>query len=78
MDAQTWGRDTIYVAGYDFASTTGHLITSKNGGGIWTDLTLPNGAPELFAICFTDKNNGYVGGQTGTLYKTTNAKIACI
>ena len=49
----------------------GTILKTNNGGTTWYGQT--SGVTyDLYAVCFTDSNNGYSVGLDGTILKTTN------
>jgi len=53
-----------------FASDSGRVFKTINGGGVWTVSSLTTAA--FRDIKFTDNNTGYIVGDNGVIFKTTN------
>jgi photosystem II stability/assembly factor-like uncharacterized protein len=52
---------------------TGKRLASTNDGGTtWTDMTLPEGAKSIAAICLRTPDEGYLLTLEGLLFKTTD------
>lgn len=66
--------NTGFATGQAFVSNFApDFIKTVDGGATWTPLDVPVTSDErLDALFFTDANTGYVAGQTGKIYKTTN------
>lgn len=50
----------------------GIIRHTVNSGGSWEELD--KGTQALRSVSFSDKNNGWISGSSGTLYQTTNGK----
>lgn len=66
---------TGFATGQTFVSDFApDFIKTLDGGATWIPLNVPVTNDErLDALFFTDANTGYVSGQQGKIYKTTNA-----
>jgi photosystem II stability/assembly factor-like uncharacterized protein len=72
FDSDSWGRDTVFVTGYENGTSLGKIVRTFNGGNLWYEEAVPVNTPELFAITFPTKSVGFAAGQNGTILKTTN------
>ena len=67
----SWGK--IYFNDVNtgfFASDSGRVFKTINGGSVWTVSSLTSAA--FRDIKFTDNNTGYIVGDNGVIFKTTN------
>ena len=55
---------------YLFSGTT--ILTTTNGGQVWTSELFPDSSKFFTTIYFQDSLNGYMGGIQGAMYKTSN------
>jgi photosystem II stability/assembly factor-like uncharacterized protein len=62
--------DTLFVAGRDITYNNGQVYISVNGGNSWS-LTSYTGSP-LYDVKFINSTTGFVCGQNGSLWFTTN------
>src|SRR6185436_17657232 len=49
------------------------ILKTTNGGINWTGGLFPDTTKIFNTIYFTDSLNGYIGGYSGVIYKTTNS-----
>ncbi len=74
---QNWGNiffvneNTGYVCGY---GSYGNIYKTTNGGYNWIPQST-NTNKRMYYIYFTNSNTGYVGGENGIIYKTTNGGV---
>lgn len=66
--------NTGFASGQNFTgSATPGLVKTTDGGATWNNYTIPvSGNERIDAIFFTDIYIGYVAGQGGKIYRTTD------